>query len=748
MKLRIFTTSRQVREFLKNKNNELLDKIYTLGEFLEKIVVVDGKKFIDKDLRKKYLYEAIKNVDVEKLGIAKEFINFFEDSDFIFSFFNELFLERVDIDKVILSDVYLDYEEHLMILREIRENYKKLLEENGYIDKFLIDDFKINNGLLDGVEQIEIKLEGYLSCFDLEVLEKIDKPIFINFDVDGFNKNLLEKSFKIGVEEGKSYLYDFKNNKLKEIKKEEKKPQVSVEYFSERISQVDFVFAKIAQFVDEGIDPEKIAVVLPDESFSEFLKLFDEYENLNFAMGESFTNSDIYIKLKAIYEYLLGDEKAYKKCEDVYEEFEKSELIEFIRSHSSSDELKVIDEELYKLEAFKDIFDNKKDFLYFVLERFKNKSFDDVYSGKITCMGVLESRGMEFDGVILVDFNDESVPNVGESDLFLNTYIRKLSSLPTRQDKENLQKHYYFQLVKNAKKVAISYVKNEEKAPSRFLYELNLPLGENVDEKYKNTAIKFSSKKEITEYDDNFEVKFPLFPTTLKTLLECPKKYYFSKILEITNEEEDEEEFFGNIFHDSIKDIISNKFSSSDEYYEALIRAITSKISDKELLFEVLVKWDDKIRKFCETDYKNIKNARILPEETIRFYYEGVELAARVDRIDIKDDEVVLIDYKTSKNALKNEKYPYEFQTTFYYLWAKEKFPDKNIRTVIWDLYEGQMIEGIIKEDILKNVLKKLPNKVKEAEDIIFEIDDKEFVKKRNDICKYCEYQIACGRDL
>ena len=747
MKLKIFTTSRQVREFLKDKNNEILDKIYTLGEFLEKIVVVEGKKFIDKDLRKKYLYEAIKNVDVEKLGIAKEFINFFEDSDFIFSFFNELFLERVDIDKVILSDVYLDYEEHLMILKEIRENYKKLLEENGYTDKFLIGDFRINEGLLEGVERIEIKLDGYLSRFDLEVLEKTDKPIFISFDVDAFNKKLLEKSFKIGVEEGKSYLYDFKNNKLNEIKKEEKAPEVNVEYFSERISQVDFVFAKIAQFVEEGIDPEKIAVVLPDETFSEFLKLFDEYENLNFAMGESFTNSDIYIKLKAIYEYLSGDEKAYKKCEDVYGEFEKSSLIDFIKSNSTPDELKVIDEELYKLDAFKDMFESKKDFLYFVLERFKDKSFDDVYSGKITCMGVLESRGMEFDGVILLDFTDESVPNVGESDLFLNTYIRKLSSLPTRADKENLQKHYYYQLIKNAKKAAISYVKNEEKAESRFLYELNLPLGENVDEKYKNTAIRFSSKKEITEYNDNFEVKFPLFPTTLKTLLECPKKYYFSKILEIVNEE-DKEEFFGNIFHDSVKEIIKNKFDSFEEYYKALIEAVTSKISGKELLFEVMVKWDDKIRKFCEIDYKNIKNAEILPEETIRFYYEGVELAARVDRIDIKDDEVVLIDYKTSKNAIKNEKYPYEFQTTFYYLWAKEKFPDKRIKTIIWDLYEGEMIEGIIKEDILKKVLKKLPNKAQKAEDIIFEIDDKEFIKKKSEICKYCEYQVACGRDL
>ena len=184
MNLKIFTTSRQIRKWLEGKDNQFLDKYYTLGEFLDTIIVVDGKKFIDKDLRKKYLFEAIKNVDVEKLGISREFINFFEDSDFIFSFFNELFLERVDIDKVILSDVYQDYEEHLTILKEILKKYKSLLEGDGYIDKFLIEEYRINEGLLEGIEKIEMRLDGYLTKFDVEVLEKISTYKEVYFEVD------------------------------------------------------------------------------------------------------------------------------------------------------------------------------------------------------------------------------------------------------------------------------------------------------------------------------------------------------------------------------------------------------------------------------------------------------------------------------------------------------------------------------------------------------------------------------------
>ncbi|GAX87841.1 conserved hypothetical protein [Lebetimonas natsushimae] len=747
MNLKIFTTSRQIKKWLENKDNQFLDKFYTLGEFLGKIVVVDGKKFIDEDLRKKYLFDAIKNIDVEKLGISRDFVNFFNDSNFIFSFFNELFLEDVDIDDVILSDVYLDYEKHLEILKEIRKNYEKLLDVDGYIDKFLIKDFRINDGLLDGIDKIEMVLDGYLSKFDLKVLEKIDKPIEITFSVDKFNKSLIEKSLKVAVDEGYKYKYDFKNQKLEKIKEIKNKPDIEIAYFSDRINQVNFVFGQIAKMVDEGISPEKIAVILPEEEFSEFLGLFDKYENLNFAMGESFIKSNLFIKLKAIYDYLISnDEMSYKKCEDVIEDFKNYDLIGFIEKTASNKERKVIDEELFKLKKFENLFNDKKEFLYFVLERFKNLTFDDVYSGKVTCMGVLESRGMEFDGVIIIDFNEDIVPRVSESDLFLNTFIRKTAKLPTRFDRENLQKHYYYQLIYNAKKVALSYVKNEEKAPSRFLYELGFDLGKSSDEIYKEVVYKYSREKEVAKYDDEFEIKYPLYPTTLKTLLECPKKYYFSKILKIENEIESEDEFFGNIFHEAVAEAVKNKdkIDSSDGYFKFLMEETTKRISNKKLLFDVLVEWEDKIKVFCESDFEEMKYSDNLVEENIKFVFEIKELAARADRIDIKDNEVVLIDYKTSKNAKKTEEYIYDFQTTFYYLWAKEKFPEKNIKTFIWDIANAKKIPGVLKVEGLKEILNNLPKKIKMAEDIM--MDDK-LIKKASDICRWCDYKTACGRD-
>jgi len=385
-----------------------------------------------------------------------------------------------------------------------------------------------------------------------------------------------------------------------------------------------------------------------------------------------------------------------------------------------------------------------------VLERLKDKTFDDTYSGKITCMGVLESRGMEFDGVIIVDFNEEYVPNVSDSDLFLNTFIRKMAKLPTRFDKENLQKHYYYQLINNSKKVAISYVKNEENSPSKFLYELDLDSeGDSSDNKYQ--YFNFSKEKELTTYNEKIELPLKIYPTTLKTLLECPKRYYFEKVLKITTLSEDE--FFGNIFHDSMEKLDKTEtFNNVEEYYEKLIKEVKSRISDKKLLFDVLVNWEDKLKEFCREDFELRRGKMVKVEEPVNFEYKGYQLSCRIDRIDESDNEVVLIDYKTSKSAEKNEEYIYDFQTTFYYLWAKENYPDKKIKTYIWDIASPKLIEGKIKIEELDEVLENLPKEIKEAEDIVVEIEKdgevkEKVLKKATQICIYCPYVVACGKD-
>ena len=744
MNLILFSTRRQIREYLKNFNNTILDKTKTIGEFLKSIVVVKDKTLIDEDLRKIYFFEAVKHIDISKLGFNKEFLSIAKNSEFIFSFLNELFLERVDIDDVIMNDVYVEFEEHLNLIKHIRDEYKKLLEKDGFYDWFLIEDYEINEGLLENIDKIEINLDGYLSKFDIEVLKKIKIPIIVNVKVTKFNKPLIAK-FLAELEEGFFYKMDFTSKEIIEKTKYKNNPNIKTYAFSNRFNEINFVFAKIAEMVNNGINPEKIALILPDESFWEKFYELDEYNNLNFAMGISFTSSPLYKKLKSIYEYKINNDLiSFEKIKDIIDEYEKKDLLEFIMDQAKEKEKALIEEEIYRLGIFKEHIKEKERFLHFILERFSKLSFDDTNGGKITCSGVLESRGMDYEGVIIVDFNEGIVPNVNMKDLFLNTFIRIRSNLPTREDKENLQKHYYCSLFSGAKEVAIAYVKNEENTPSRFLYELNLKEAEIYDEKYSQVLFKTSSKKEIPTYNETFQIKEPITPTSLKMLLECPKKYYFSKILDIKNEEEGEV-FFGSVLHEALEYALKNKkrINSSDEYFEMIMNYIYLKFPSKKERFDIRVGYEEGIFDFCKKDFEDMKySENFLLEEWINFKFEGRLLSAKIDRADMLNNKIIMIDYKTSKEV---DKEIYDFQMTFYYLWAKEKFKDKNIEVVFYKINDkAEKITANIKTQELKTVLNNLPTQAREAKDII--VNDK-IIKKAFDICKYCEYKRACMKE-
>ena len=142
MKCLIFSTHRQIRDFISEHNNTLLPKLYTIDEFLKRCVVVPKKIFVDDASRILYLYRATSSVDINKLGFDKNFLSFVQNSSFIFSFFEEIFVEQVEIDSIRIADTYADFEDHLILLKELLHRYKELLECEGLLDKITIEDYK------------------------------------------------------------------------------------------------------------------------------------------------------------------------------------------------------------------------------------------------------------------------------------------------------------------------------------------------------------------------------------------------------------------------------------------------------------------------------------------------------------------------------------------------------------------------------------------------------------------------------
>ena len=515
-KLYIFTNSRKIREFNAKFQNELVPKAMTIAQFEQKAVLVPGRFEADEAYALVLMQRACASVREasERLRIPSEFFAFLKNNDYLFSFFKELSISKKSVADLKFSDIYADYEEHLGILEAVLARYKELLAaENLYDGIALPEIYRLNGGFVREFCEINLEVDGFLSEFEWELFSEIANltTLKIIFQTSKFNKKLILKLAEIsGIEASEFSLYgEYELNlSLRELKKTgavRKNPLVLKRSFGARSLQAAYAMAKASEFVADGIKPENIAVILPDESFAEILRLHDRGKMFNFAMGESFTRTRFFQILKCIVT-VINDKIRVNLSEDNYSNFNEiefnlhefgvsSELFEKFKkgfeASCSFEDFRALMEEILACESDHAAAQKTREELFYAQSLARYFSFtlrqiceifliklsrlrlDHVGGGKIGVMGVLESRGLKFEGVIVLDFNDDLVPKRSVNEMFLSSRVRQKAGLIGYVDRENLQRFYYESLIGGAKKAAICYAANEEKIASRFLGEFN-----------------------------------------------------------------------------------------------------------------------------------------------------------------------------------------------------------------------------------------------------------------------------------
>ena len=568
MNLLVFPTSRSIRAYINSINEDiLLPSILTIDEFFSKSIRVENYSFIDEDQRFLYLKDSIQIKNFSRLGLSSKFSEFLKQSDYIFRFFGELSHEMVDIKILKEADTYEYYSEHLDILQHVHKNYVELLEKNAYVDKITLGDkHNINHSYLNQFDKIELFFEGYFTKFEFNIIQEVAKKqnLFIRLITNEYNKKSWDLFIGIGfdLEVDNEYVLDISNQQIISTEKVIKElPQVDFVGFNTRVNQIAFIKKTISNMIQNGMGVKDIVLVLPSESFKELLELFDTEEYFNYAMGKNVYNSKLFKTLNAINLFLNDDEKKHLELLSFLEldikyitnELNKvwgeqlssdtfNNLAQYVKTQENKPEiLEKFDEEIYKLNR---LFFTKKqnitlrDAYKILLQRVSSFSLDDVNGGSITVMGLLETRGVNFKGVILVDFNEGIVPKRSIKDKFLSTSVKKHANLPTIKDRENLQKYYYEKLIRNASTVAISYVQNDTSQISRFAHELFPTYKFNqvvMDSKYEHILYE---KHKLSHFNKDICLDVDLSSltwsaTSLKNFLECKRKFYFKYIINI-----------------------------------------------------------------------------------------------------------------------------------------------------------------------------------------------------------------------
>ncbi|EJB66568.1 ATP-dependent deoxyribonuclease AddB [Helicobacter pylori] len=764
----VFSSTRRLKHFYLEQGEGFLPNAMSMGNFFEQAFYIPNKKKIPNNVRLILMIDTIKAIAKEKKSILEglllfenSFLGYLESTSFLFDLFDELSSACIKLNELSSKDIYLDYEKHLEVLEMIYDRYIKKLEGLGFYDKIMQEKPAILKEFFEHFSSIEWHLDGFMSVFErqclLEVAELV--PITLHLSCDKYNQKFLE-FLNLKLETDCDYSIDFKTQKILSQTFNDQKIEPKLYANSSYLKQGALVLQTIEEYLQKDNDPNKMAIITPNADFLPFLKLLDKNNNLNFAMGLGAKNSPYYTELVKILEDLQTSDFNLSGSALLDLENITLPLLEQQSSKEKAPLKEVHSQIMHQYHLLKDTLKNYslKDLLHLYLQEFEaNFRLDDSSGGKIRVMDTLETRGMQFDKIVIVDFNETCVPSLKDCDLFLNSALRKSLNLPTLLDKKNLQKHYYYQLFKNSKEITLSYIESETSKASNMLLELDLHI-EPIKDAY--TLFAPSPLKDYQEEEIKAAIPkdFSFSASSLNAFLTCKRRFYYHYMKCFKESPKDENNSaVGSLLHELLKEAYG-KDKNPYALEERLIQLLETRenITPKERLDTLIAL--KKIQAFYLKEKERFKaKIKILDlEKSFETTIQGVAFKGRIDRIDkTADNEVILLDYKFKSdlkldNMSKTQREglsPIEiaqistdYQMAIYAFALKNLGYKKPIKAFFYDLRKGELLEEdeLILQAKMDHLEFSLIPKLKQ------EIDFEKTLEVKD--CEYCSFKDMCSR--
>ena len=313
----------------------------------------------------------------------------------------------------------------------------------------------------------------------------------------------------------------------------------------------------------------------------------------------------------------------------------------------------------------------------------------------IQLMGVLETRNIDFDHVLLLSCGEGFIPRGVGDQSFIPHSIRQANGLTTIDNKVSIYAYYFHRLLQRAGDITMVYNSSTEDGHtgqmSRFMLQLL------VESRHTIRRITLQSALPLTVSPPQPIDKSPqvldilcsqeshlarhLTPSALNRYLRCPLQFYYRYVAEIVEPQEDpdrqelDSRIFGNVFHDAAeqlyrklprqvdKTILEHLLKSRVEIERAVDEAFHEQlpqapvtglyIIQREVVIHYLrqlVNIDCRLAPFTILGLeKDVWREIQVNDHNLKFYIGG-----RVDRIDLVGDRYIrVVDYKTGSSRLK-----------------------------------------------------------------------------------------------
>ena len=318
----------------------------------------------------------------------------------------------------------------------------------------------------------------------------------------------------------------------------------------------------------------------------------------------------------------------------------------------------------------------------------ENFNFTGDQSSSIQVMGLLETRLLDFDNVVITNMNEGILPSGKTPFSIIPFDIRKKFDMKTFIEKDHLYAYHFFRLLQRAKNIFLIYNSTSDglfsAERSRFLMQLEYFRQPLHDLKIRNIELempklnielkKIQKSQSILDHLDRISLE-GLSPSSLTQYIRSPYKFYEQRMLKVRPEVQINNQLSalekGTLMHEVLQILyqpyisnimISNSYDNMLKNLSKTLEKSLNKTNKKEmfktgknaLIFRIM---KEVLKRFLIAEKHKVINGdqiKILALEYdfskdifIKELNKKIMFKGAVDRIDIYNNTLRFVDYKT-----------------------------------------------------------------------------------------------------
>lgn len=324
----------------------------------------------------------------------------------------------------------------------------------------------------------------------------------------------------------------------------------------------------------------------------------------------------------------------------------------------------------------------------------------------VQIMGVLETRNLDFDHVLVLSCNEGNMPKGVNDASFIPHSIRYGHGLTTVENKVSVYAYYFNSIVQRCKDVTLVYNNSTEGVNSGEMSRFMVQMMVEKPDSWSITKEALSASQQTIMQQpaeigkqgsvaDILDKMGKLSPTAINNYLYCQLRFYYNYVAklkenDVADDDSIDNRIFGLVFHDA-SEILYKKLEGSIVTHSTL----ESMLKDKEAIYRAI---DEAFKKQLfkvenDSDFKpNYNGIQLINREVIKKYIETlikldirltpftiikleedvfedfdidmpggvrrITVGGRIDRLDMinsgNGETIRVIDYKTSSKEIES----------------------------------------------------------------------------------------------